>query len=67
MQLIALVIIACDLGGRPCQEYQLNYADMTLFTCTVVSPRLIAQFMESHPQRYPRKWRCEVPGLKAKA
>ena len=66
MNFVAFIVLACDISGRPCDEYQMLYADISPLTCQMVSPRLVERFVEAHPLKWPKKWRCEWAGLQQK-
>jgi hypothetical protein len=67
MQFTVLVILACDISGRPCREHELTFADVSPLTCVMSALPVIAEWHQRHPTTFPRKWWCKQAGLESKA
>lgn len=57
-QIVLFVVLACDISGRPCREYEHPFVDLSVITCQMVSTQLLAQVMSAHPQKYAKRWQC---------
>lgn len=62
-QIVLFVVLACDISGRPCREYEHPFVDLSVITCQMVSTQLLAQVMQRHPQKFAKRWQC-VPSAK---
>lgn len=67
MNLTVLVILACNVAGRPCREHELTFADLSPFHCMMGALPVIAEWQQRHPTLFPKKWWCKVAGSVSKA
>lgn len=67
MNTIALMIVACAMGGKPCETHKVDFleSEVTLHQCMIGGWAQAARWQEAHPHRYVRKIWCETPRQEA--
>jgi hypothetical protein len=64
-----LALLVCSIlhdGGR-CREVELQFADLSVLTCTMAAMPIAAQWATEHPNWSVRRWQCRPAGIYAKA
>jgi len=63
-----LALFVCSIlhdSGR-CKEVELQFADVSVMTCTMGAMPIAAQWATEHPNWRIAKWSCRQAGLYAK-